>query len=151
MGDQWGPWDGPDDDELNDVGYQIPVDPDVIPDDGDSDEHSESPLFEVSNPHHSVTVAATIDGGVRRVDLAPSVVKMTEYELADEIRAIAGLATMKAGSVVHAFLVEGLRTSGHDTALIGSTLSRGLGLLSPEQVAETTRDVFAERYGYGGE
>jgi hypothetical protein len=148
MGDQWGSWDESEDDQRDDLGDESPTYLDAL-DDEDVDDLPESPLFTVTNPPEMVTVTATIDGGIRQVELAPSVVKMTEYELADEIRAIAKLATMKAGSVVHAFLVEGLRSGGHDAALTSSTLSRGLGMLSPKQAAEATRRVFEERYGRG--
>lgn len=150
MGDQWGSWDDSEDDQRDDLGDESPTYLDALEDE-EPDDRPESPLFTVANPHEMVAVTASIDGGIRQVGLAPAVVKMTEYELADEIRAMARLATMKAGSVVHAFLVEGLRMTGHDPALTSSTLSRGLGLRSPEQVAEVTRKVFEERYGHDGE
>lgn len=149
MGDQWGSWDDPVDDEFHHDGDALDgqgyIGAAEVDDDA-TDDLQESPLFTVMNPPQAVAVSATIDGGIRHVDLAPSVVKMTEYELAEEIQAIAKLASLKAGSVVHAFLVEGLSSRGHDAALTSSTLSRGLGMLSPENVAEITREVFEERH-----
>lgn len=151
MSDHWGPWDDSEDTEHLDDRDGVPSYLDSVDDEEDVAYRPESPLFTVTNPPEMVSVTATIDGGIRQVELAPSVVKMTERELADEIRAIAKLATMKAGSVVNAFMVEGLRSSGHDPALISSTLSRGLGMPSPEEAAEATREMFEERYGHDRE
>ncbi|MCV7259626.1 hypothetical protein AWC26_18530 [Mycobacterium shimoidei] len=105
------------------------------------------PSFTVTNPPGTVAVTAAIDGSVQHVDLAPSVAKMTERELAEEIRVIADLARMKALSVVHAFLVEGVRGCGQDASAMSASLTRGLGVPTPEQAAEATARVFADRYG----
>lgn len=111
------------------------------------DDESEVPVFTVTNPEGTVSVSAYLTGPVQRVDLDPSVVKMTERELAEEIRVIAELAQLKARSVMHGFLLEGLARMGNDRAEWSSILSTAIQLPSPEQAAENLAEVFAARYG----
>lgn len=110
--------------------------------DGDSD----VPAFTVTNPTGTVSVTAYLTGPVKRVDLDPSVVKMTERELAEEIRVLAELAQTKARSMMHAFLLEGLTRMGHDRSEWSSILSNTIQLPSPEQADESMAEVFAARY-----
>ena len=113
----------------------------------DEDDDSEVPVFTVTNPAGTVSVTVYLTGPVQRVDLDPSVVKMTERELAEEIRVLAELAQMKARSVMHAFLLEGLARMGHDRSEWSSILSTAIQLPSPERAAENMAEVFAARYG----
>jgi len=113
----------------------------------DEDDDSEVPVFTVTNPAGTVSVSAYLTGPVQRVDLDPSVVKMTERELAEEIRVIAELAQLKARSVMHGFLLEGLARMGNDRSEWSSILSTAIQLPSPEQAAENIAEVFAARYG----
>jgi hypothetical protein len=83
---------------------------------------------------------------VQRVDLAPNVTGMTERQLSEEIRVIADLARLKARSVMHAFLVEGMRRKGYDTAGLSAGLTRDMDMPTPEQAAEATAQVSATRY-----
>ena len=106
----------------------------------------EPPLFTVTNPPGTVTVTAELNGSVHRVDLAPNVTDMTERELAEEIRVIAGLARLKARSVMHAFLVEGMRRMGYDTSGLSAGLTRDMDMPTSEQAAEATAQLFASRY-----
>jgi len=110
-------------------------------------EEETSPLFTVTNPSGSVAVTTAINGCVRHIELAPKVANMTERELAQEIRAIADLARLKALSVTHTFLVEGLRGSGYDASVMSASLTRGLGMPTPEQADEAAAQEFAHRYG----
>jgi hypothetical protein len=110
------------------------------------DDDPEVPVFTVTNPSGTVSVTAYLTGPVQRVDLDPSVVKMTEHELAEEIRVLAELAQLKARSVMHAFLLEGLTRMGHDRAEWSSILSHAIQLPSPERAAENIAEVFAARY-----
>ena len=105
------------------------------------------PLFTVTNPAGTVAVTAYLNGSVQRVDLAPNVTELTERELAEEIRVIADLAGLKARSVMHAFLVEGMRRTGYDTAGLSAGLTRDMDMPTPEQAAKATAQVFATRYG----
>ncbi|ORW01734.1 DUF2694 family protein [Mycobacterium kyorinense] len=106
-----------------------------------------SPLFTVTNPSGSVAVTTAINGCVHHVELAPKVTNMTEGELAQEIRVIADLARLKALSVTHAFLVEGLGGIGYDPSAISASLSHGLCMPTPEQADEAAAHEFARRYG----
>ena len=111
------------------------------------DDDSEVPVFTVTNPAGTVSVTAYLTGPVQRVDLDPNVVKMTERELAEEIRVLAELAQLKARSVMHSFLLEGLTRMGHDRSEWSSILSTAIQLPSPEQAAENLAEVFTARYG----
>ncbi len=112
----------------------------------DQDGDSDVPTFTVTNPAGTVSVTAFLTGPVKRVELDPSVVKMSEGELAQEIQVLAGLAQAKARSVMHAFLLEGLTRMGHDRSEWSSILSTAIDLPSPEQAAAATADIFATRY-----
>lgn len=115
----------------------------------DEVDDSEVPVFTVTNPAGTVSVTAYLTGPVQRVDLDPSVVKMTERELAEEIRVLAELAQMKARSAMHDFLLEGLARMGHDRSEWSSILSTAIQLPSPERAAENMAEVFAARYAAG--
>lgn len=114
----------------------------------DENEVLEDPVFIVTNPAGTVSVSAYFTGPIARVDLDASVVSMTERELAEEIRVIAELAQLKARSVVHAFLLDGMTKMGHDPSEWTSILSRAIDLPSPEQAAASIAEVFAARYEY---
>ncbi|MGV0738478.1 hypothetical protein ABQF35_16860 [Mycobacterium syngnathidarum] len=129
----------PGDDEL----YDDRDVPDAAIESGDE---LDDPVFTVTNPAGTVSATAYFTGPVQRVDLAASVVRMTETELAEEIRVIADLAQLKARSVVHAFLLEGMTMMGHDRSEWGSILNRSIGLPSPEQADEKIAKVFSVRY-----
>lgn len=112
----------------------------------DADEESDDPVFTVMNPAGTVSATAYVTGPVQRIALDPSVVRMTEHQLAEEIRVIAELAQAKARSVAHAFLLEGMTRIGHDRSEWSSILSRVVGLPSPDQANEKIAEVFAARY-----
>jgi hypothetical protein len=112
----------------------------------DRDGELEDPVFTVTNPAGTVSVTAYFTGPVQRVDLGANVVNMTEQQLAEEIRVIAELAQLKARSMVHAFLLEGMARMGHDRSEWRSTLTRAIGLPSPAQADERIAEVFAARY-----
>ncbi|MGW0159532.1 YbaB/EbfC family DNA-binding protein [Mycobacterium sp. NPDC003323] len=113
------------------------------------DEDADVPVFTVTNPAGTVSVTAYLTGPVKRVELDPTVVRMTERELAEEIRVLADLAQAKARSVMHTFLLEGLTRMGHDRSEWSSILSDAIQLPSPEQAAEEMAGVFASRYRDG--
>jgi hypothetical protein len=134
VGGPWRPWD--DDDPVED-GERDDL---AAPDD------DAPPLFSVTNPPGTVSVTAYLNGCVQRVDLAPNVTDMTERELADEILVIAELARLKARSVMHTFLVEGMHRMGYDTAGLSAGLTADLDMPTRELAAEVTAQVFATRY-----
>lgn len=118
-----------------------------VPDDRD-DEDAEiaPPLFTVTNPPGSVSVTTQLDGRVHSVELGTHVGGMTERQLGEEIMVIADLARQKARSVAHAFMVDGMRRFGHDTAALSAGISRDLLMPTPEQAAAAEARVFATRY-----
>ena len=115
------------------------------PEDGAEQELS-SPLYTVTNPAGTVSVAVCLDGRVDHVELAPKVTEMTERELAEEIVVIADLARQKARSQLHTLIVEGVRVMGYDPAIMHDGLRRELDMPTPEEAAATAAEVFASRY-----
>lgn len=117
---------------------------------GSADEPGEElpvPLFAVTNPSGTVTVAAYMDGRVHRIDLSPKVTDMTERDLADEIVLIADLANQQARSAQYTFMLEGMREHGHDDVATRDFLNRDLNLPTPEQADAARAQVFSTRYG----
>lgn len=111
------------------------------------DEDSPSvPMFSVTNPPGSVTVTTFIDGRVKQIELSDRTTDMTEYELADEIVVIAGLATQEAKAAQYSLMLEGMREQGHDDAATRDFLTRDLDLPSPEDARVARAQVFAARY-----
>ena len=150
MGGTWRPWDDDNPDEDSDdhddlAALDFSAGAPADPDEADLDDVA-PPLFSVTNPPGTVTVTAYLNGCVQRVDLAPNVTDMTERQLSEEIRVIADLARLKARSVMHAFLVGGMRRMGYDTAGLSAGLTRDMDMPTPEQAAEATAQVFATRY-----
>jgi hypothetical protein len=154
MDGTWHPWDdedpvedGGDNNDLAALDFSVGEDSDTPAESKDEVlDNIEPPLFTVTNPPGTVTVTAELNGSVHRVDLAANVTNMTERELAEEIRVIAGLARLKARSVMHLFLVEGMRRMGYDTAGLSAGLTRDMDMPTPEQAAEATAQLFASRY-----
>lgn len=145
MDGTWRPWDDDEPSEDRDdhddlAALDSSADREQTPDD------VAPPLFTVANPSGTVAVTAYLNGCVQRVDLAPNVTDMTERELAEEIRVIAELARLKARSVMHAFLVEGMRRMGYDTAGFSAGLTTDLDMPTREQADEVIAQVFATRY-----
>lgn len=113
----------------------------------DGEDETPAPLFTVTNPPGTVSVAAYLDGRVHQIALSPKVVDMTERELADEIVVIADLAAQQARSAQYSFMLEGMREHGHDDAATRDFLSRDLNLPTPEQADANQAQVFSTRYG----
>jgi hypothetical protein len=109
------------------------------------------PVFAVTNPPGTVTVAAFVDGRVKQIDLSPKVTDMTETDLADEIVVIAGLATADARSAQYAYMFEGMRLQGHDDVATRDFLARGLDLPTPEEAKAARAQLFSTRYAGGHE
>ncbi|WP_081476455.1 secretion protein EspD [Mycolicibacterium rhodesiae] len=110
------------------------------------DDEPPVPVFTVANPPGTVTVTAFMDGRVKEIELSPRATELTEYELADEIVVIAGLATQEAKSAQYAFMLEGMRDQGHDDAATRDFLARDLDLPTPEEARRARADLFATRY-----
>lgn len=146
MGGPWRPWDDDEDDDASVAGGSgLHAFDDFTPDPADAEELP-SPLYTVTNPPGTVSVTVHLNGRIHHVELAPAVARMTERELADEVRVIAELARQRARSELHAFLVEGVRMMGDDPSAMRDSLIRELDMPTPEQAAATAARVFSTRY-----
>ena len=106
----------------------------------------EEPLFTVTNPPGTVTVAAYFDGRVQRIELSPEAATTSEDQLATEIVVIAGLATQRARAAQFSYMLEGMQDNGHDTVDTRDFLNRSVGLPSPEEADAARAQIFATRY-----
>jgi hypothetical protein len=104
------------------------------------------PVFTVANPPGTVSVTTFMDGRVKNIELSSRTTELTEYELADEIVVIAGLATQQAKSAQYAFMLEGMREQGNDDAATRDFLARDLDLPTPEEAQAAKAHIFATRY-----
>ncbi|KUI44397.1 secretion protein EspD [Mycobacterium sp. IS-1590] len=113
---------------------------------GQSDAEQPVHVVTVTNPPGTVSVSASLDGRISRIELSPKASGLTEAKLAEEVVVLAGLASQDAKSTQHVSMLEGMRQQGHDDAATRDFLTRDLGLPSPEQArAERTR-LFTTRY-----
>lgn len=110
------------------------------------DDDTPVPVFTVANPPGTVTVTTFMDGRVKEIELSSRATELTEYELAEEIVVIAGLATQEAKSAQYAFMLEGMQDQGHDDAATRDFLARDLDLPTPEEARTARANLFATRY-----
>jgi hypothetical protein len=132
-----------------DDAWEEPVEPVTIPAELPDDTEDDEPktiVFRVSNPQGSVTVTTYINGSVANIDLSPAVSRMSESQLADEIRVIADLARDQARAGQHALLTEFMSELGHDRVYTTGFLRRQIGLPTPEDANDEKSRVFATRY-----
>lgn len=113
----------------------------------DDDAVEPEPVFAVTNPPGTVTVTAHPDGRIRRIELSPRAVHMSERELAEEVVVIAELATQDARAGQYVAMLDGMRKQGHDDPATRDFLQRDLDLPTPEETRARRAEVFATRYG----
>ncbi|BBY81059.1 YbaB/EbfC family DNA-binding protein [Mycolicibacterium pulveris] len=106
-------------------------------------------VFTAANPDRSVTVTALSDSRVKHIELSPKVAAMTEAVLAEEIVVVAGLAAQEAKAAQYVYILEEMRTRGHDDAATRDFLTRDLELPTPQQVRAERERIFATRYAGG--
>lgn len=111
-----------------------------------TDEQEPPVVFTVTNPPGSVSVSASMDGRIERIELSPRAAELTEAELAAEIVVVAGLAAQDARAAQYTLVLEGMRERGHDDAATRDFLRRDLDLPSPEQAQADRARVFSARY-----
>jgi hypothetical protein len=141
VGGPWRPWDDEDDDGESSASGLDAFQASVA-----ESEELPSPLYTVTNPPGTVSVTVHLNGQIHHVELTPAVERMTEQELAEEVRVIAELARQRARSELHAFLIEGVRIMGDDPAAMRDSLIRELDMPTPEQAAATAAHVLRTRY-----
>lgn len=94
-----------------------------------------SPLSRRSTPG-TVAVTAYLGGSVAQVDLDPKVTALTESQLAEEIRFVAGVAATKATAVVHVGVVNMLVEQGMDLRDAREFVETNMPFATPEQAHE---------------
>ena len=121
----------------------------------ESEDEDAVPLFTVINPPETVSVSASMDGSIQRVDLSPKATAMTAEELAAEIIVLAELARQKGLAGQHAFIMEQAAEMDEMRDAVASdrdglseflSNSGGLNLPTLEQAAAAEAEVFATRY-----
>ncbi|QZH61951.1 hypothetical protein K1X22_09750 [Mycolicibacterium farcinogenes] len=165
--DNWGSWDDDEDDASHSIGddESIESDLDALPDDvlsetADLDDDGVSEERDVAgdgehdpghttltNPPGTVSVTVDLDGRVHRFELAPETARMSEQQLAEEIRIIADLARQQVRSEVREFAVEAARFSGLDPVSMGESLGK-IGMPSQTEYEAMRSHILATRY-YG--
>jgi hypothetical protein len=118
---------------------------------GTEDDEIIVPSATVTNPPETVTVTATMDGKISRVELSADAAKMTESGLAEEIFVIADLARQRALSLQHSLVLDAFRHMGisdkEDEDFVVEALETGVTeLRSPDQAVQAQAEVFAARY-----
>ncbi|MGA5534694.1 hypothetical protein [Mycolicibacterium nivoides] len=109
---------------------------------GGSDANTETeveepvPVVQAINPPGTVTVTAYLNGSVAQVDLDPKVTTLTEDDLADEIRFVAGVAAKRATAVMHIGVVNMLVEQGMDLREARDFVGTHMPYATPEQAGE---------------
>ncbi|MED5815671.1 hypothetical protein VST63_25200 [Mycolicibacterium sp. 050232] len=103
----------------------------------------EVPVVQAINPPGTVTVTAYLDGSVAQVDLDPKVTMLTEAELADEIRFVAGVAAKRATAVMHIGVVDLLVDQGMDFREARDFVGTNMPYATPEQAGEAELALIA--------
>ncbi|ORV53551.1 hypothetical protein AWC03_19980 [Mycobacterium europaeum] len=126
----------------------LPTDAGVAESAPAADDVEAGPTATVVNPPETVSVTATMDGKVLRIELSPAVTNMSESGLADEILAIADLARQRALAIQQSFVLDCFHELGiDDEGFIAEALRGGVTELpSPQQAAAAQAEVFATRY-----
>ncbi len=121
-----------------------PVDADA----GTADEE-QVPVVQTINPPGTVSVTAYLGGSVAQVDLDPKVTTLTESQLAEEIRFVAGVAAKKATAVVHVGVVNMLVEQGMDLRDARDFVATNMPFATPEQAHEADIALIARHTDQG--
>jgi hypothetical protein len=101
------------------------------------------PVVQAVNPPGTVAVTAYLNGSVAQVDLDPRVTTLTEGQLADEIRVVAGVAAKRATAVVHVGVVNMLVEQGMDLREARDFVGTNMPFATPEQAGEAELALIA--------
>lgn len=108
----------------------------VIDGEDQPEEEEQIPVVQIVNPPGTVTVTAFLNGSVAQVDLDPKVTMLTEAQLADEIRFVAGVAAKRATAVLHVGTVNMLVEQGMDFREARDFVGTNVPFSTPEQADE---------------
>lgn len=115
----------------------------AIDGEGEPEDEEQIPVVQVINPPGTVTVTAYLNGSVAQVELDPKVTMLTEAQLADEIRFVAGVAAKRATAVVHVGTVDMLVEQGMDFREARDFVGTNMPFATPEQAGEAERALIA--------
>ncbi|MDF3342158.1 hypothetical protein P3H80_32380 [Mycolicibacterium septicum] len=108
------------------------------------------PVVQAINPPGTVTVTAYLNGSVAQVELHPKVTALTEAQLADEIRFVAGVAAKRATAVMHVGVVNMLVEQGMDFREARDFVGTNMPYATPEQAGEAELALIARHSGQSG-
>ncbi|MGV0811233.1 hypothetical protein ABQF34_04685 [Mycolicibacterium boenickei] len=111
--------------------------------DADPEDEEQIPVVQAINPPGTVTVTAYLNGSVAQVDLDPKVTTLTEAQLADEIRFVAGVAAKRATAVVHIGVVNMMVEQGMDFQEARDFVGTNMPFATPEQAGEAELALIA--------
>jgi hypothetical protein len=113
---------------------------------GGAEETVETLLVTGSDPGHSVTATALLGGRIIQIELAPTVAKLSEAELAREIVAVCNLTTRQAEAAQHHLIASLMCSLGHDPVSTRGFLEHTVGLPSPQTVRNEKARMFTHYY-----
>ncbi|WP_166907513.1 hypothetical protein [Mycobacterium sp. DL440] len=108
------------------------------------------PVVQAINPPGTVIVAAYLNGSVAQVDLDPKVTALTEAQLADEVRFVAGVAAKRATAVMHIGVVNMLIEQGMALHEARDFVATNMPFATPEQAGEAELALIARHAGQTG-
>ena len=108
------------------------------------DDEPEVPLVDASSPSGAVTVWVAFSGLTQRIDLTSAALKMSEPALADEIEAVADVATKRATSAFQYLTIEILAAQGMDRNEAQTFVTTHFPFASPAD-ARAAEAALAER------
>ncbi|MCW1824183.1 MULTISPECIES: hypothetical protein [Mycolicibacterium] len=108
----------------------------LVDGEGESEDDEQIPVVQVTNPPGTVTVTAYLNGSVAQVDLDPKATKLTEAQLAEEIRFVAEVAAKRATAVTHVAVVNMLVEQGMEFREARDFVGTNMPFATPEQAGE---------------
>ena len=123
---------------------------DATDDEAEPGDQERIPAVQTINPPCTVTVTAYLNGSVAQVDLDPKVTTLTEAQLADEIRFVAGVAAKRATAVMHISVVNMLVQQGMDFREARDFVGTNMPYATPEQAGDAELALIARHSGQPG-
>lgn len=116
---------------------------DAVDADDAADEDAQVPVVQAVNPPGTVAVTAYLGGSVAHIDLDPKVTALTESQLAEEIRFVAGVAATKASAIVHVGVVNMFVEQGMNLRDARDFVETNMPFATPEQAHEADLALIA--------
>jgi hypothetical protein len=113
----------------------------------DVDTDISAPVIQVMNPTGTISVTANLNGSVARVDLSPSVTRLTEAELGAAIAELADVAAKRATAVVHVMVVQMFVAQGFELDEARDFVGTHLPFATPAQ-ADSALEELSARYAH---